>query len=833
MNSQAPPSQDSSPLETLRKMREGLAAGNSPQPQQSVSKAEQPAVKSDLLTDIQVYALSAFLLLFPLAIIPLPWGGVEYAKGILVIGFAIITLGIELIRVSMRGKTVFLKGNLDVALLAVLLGVVLATIFSKDMGTSLFGLDQRIGSGAVSLISAVAIALVLRSEVRSKKMVYRMLTLLIVGSAIAGLVSIFSFFGLNVFGFVPGYGELFVTGRTVMTAPTIGIVYWGIVSLLGSVLLFNDEHGDGLTGFAIILSMLVNIIAIALFSINQGLPLVGIILLTHLLFLVVTVREKFTSSVYKVASAVAVLLLIALPLVLRIPAVNDGITERLAPVSQPVLASSTTWTIVASNLSDSVRNGILGSGVDTFSLYFNRYKPASDGVFDLTAANFTYGGNEVLTVLGNQGVLGVILWLIAGFIIAYQFYRDLSLNIEEKSKLTILLFDGVLLALFASSFVTFWGVTLYTLFFIVLTLKVLFDAFIHPEGAESLVFQFNMLVEKDNKSSSSSFRYGVLAVVVLVSLTLLQFVYQSVRGTVHAMRAETAIVKLSEENQDDDGNLDLSLEQQEEILTQTVGYYADAIRADDRNALYYRRQSLLLTDYIGLKVAELNTLATEIGEGNTPTEDQQADADALQNEINNAIELTVESSRQATENGPLVFSNWDVRSFVYSELIGLNLTNYADSGIASALRAVNQNPSSYINMFRLSQMYIANEDLDNANSAIASALNINPNHVPSLVLAAELSVADENLDQADTLLTRALQILEALEAEESDLYANIGNRVKEIRSASGGLDTQLENVPDEDGAPTPSEEQAEDLPIDPVIDEPEGELEAPPEEEGN
>ncbi len=806
------PAEGESPIETLRRMREegftgagGMArsvqqttavdpSGNLP-----VRKSGERS-KGDLLSKIQFIIFLVSLIVMPSVILPLPWGWAEFAKGLVMLFFGITLVTIELMKIFLSGKTSFIKGFLDLAIIIITGSFVLSTVFSKDISSSLWGMDGRLGTGFVVFAVMVLFFYVVRAVVNSNNRLNKTLLFSSLGISISALLSLLSFFGVNLFGMFPTLNDLFVPGFPLVASAVVGIVLWGFGLLVAIVYILRNKEDSAVVNAIMFIFSLFNITAITMFSLNQGFPLVVVTLVAILAIFAFVMMHKAEHNNAQKAYIVLLFMLLLVPTVLfRVESIRSSVVESTNAVAQISLPNQTTWQIVTSTLAESISTGLVGLGVDTFSIFYNVYKPAFLGDFDLSVTNFSFGSSEILTLMGNRGVIGALIWLIAGVFIAYQLIKDLSnKEVDDRSKVLLLGMDVALLYLFASSFFVYYGFIIYFMLLLAVTLRILLGALVDPSKAESLVMKLDLLVEQMGKSKSNAVPVTLAVVAGLIGVFFFSQIVNQATAAGKVLKAEDRVVELRDKlTKAAEDEKDLTFEAKEEELTEIINMYSDALMLQPKNSLYHRKKAMLLIDYMRLLANEIQTKSDALKKDD-PNADVTKDETIanLQNQLNQVIEITLEESENATENGVNIFDNWDVRGYVYTELVGLQLTSYVDSGIGAVNNAVRLNPSSYLSYFRGSQLFVVKNDLESAGNAVSRALEINPNHIPSLFLAAELSIANKNLETATALLTRAKDILETVEATENETYDMIVKRLEEIES--GEVSEEFDEVPTED-----------------------------------
>lgn len=827
--SQQPQSQQPHPQQSSHSPHDQTISKNSDQTFDTTKnndKKQKRMSMIDIISKVQFILFAISLILLPSVILPLPWIWAEYGKGILIIMISILVVTLEAVKVVLTGKLSVVKGFLDLSALLILVSFLLSSILSQDRSMSMWGFDFKLGTGVLTFLAMVVYFYVMRSFMKKRSDLNNILFLFLIGVGLSALLSILSFFGVNLFGAFGSIENLFAPGLSLMSASVIGVVFWGMSVVLGALyILFADQKSNVQVGVVVALSI-VNMLAMNLFSVNQGLYAGILVVVTMIIFLVTMYMNRDILNGTRVTLVTIMTVLLAISFVaFRIPAVKDKLNESESSITQISLPVDVTWGIVTRTLSESVKTGVVGFGVDTFSIYYNVYKPASLGEIDITLTNYTYGYNEILTLTGNRGIVGALIWLGVGVMILVQLGRDMSSKETNRERAGFnQLTDVLLLAVFLSSFFVPYGVELYFLLIMLFTVRIMIGAVTGPQDAESFVVKLDILVEKAVQSKNNYLLTGLAVVIVIVGVLLLSLSFTSLGSHVSAMGVENDIIQvqldIAEADKDRKEGEDSAypFEKREEALISLINRYDNnVIPKQPENPAYQRRRTTLLNEYITLLSGKLREDVTayreENGAQSDPTEDE--DIAELQEQMNSVIEVAIDSGELTTETGSSIFANWDLRGLLYSNLLGLGLTTYADTGISVVQRSILLNPTCYTCYYRLGEMYVINEDIENAASAIGRTLQINSSYIPALTLGSEIAIANEDYESAKQLLERALEVLEAVGAKESDVFTQIQDRLKDVEDALEGKGSLIERLnPDEVPGTDVELPEDEEIPID-------------------
>lgn len=746
------------------------------------------------------YLAYGTVLLLPILVLPYPGGWASYVKGIFILFITILFLTLYIVKIFFAAEISIYKNPLDLIFTLVGGSIVVSTIFSDDLRTSLMGLDYRLSSGALVMVSMLILLYVIRSQFKDHTHLANFIFVYLVGGALSVVMSVLSFASVN---YLPVVRNLFVEGLITFETVDVAVAVW-VVNLLVSVLAsiwFGYDKQSMKANISMALGF-VSAFGVVIFSVAASLPILVVSGVAVVLAVVLVYSKMSLGLKTQVGFAgMVVALLLGGVMLFQVPSFKDNLLEAGAPITQARLDGAITWNIVTSNLSQSVKAGLLGLGPDTFGIYFNIFKPTFYDNLDLSNTTFLFGSSEVLTLLGNQGVVGALLWIGAGGWLLHRAYVDYRKMLDQNNVLNLMLvlLDLVLLYIFVLSMFTYFGLMLYFVFFLLITLNVLIRSVFMPTSAESYKIKMNVLIEKIGDSSSAPLSWGLSVVTVTVGALLMLWWVGHFRAAVNAVIVESKIVSFSEKYAGED---EPEIADVKEDLAEIIDDYSKSVEASSDNYVYRRRRALLIIDYMDILVNQINQQAE--ADGSSAEGGQVSDeVEALQDELTNTAEIAIEEASEATKSGPNIASNWDVRGLIYSSLVGYGVTSYAEPGLEVIDSAVRLNPSNYLLYYRGTQMYLALEDVESAENVIRSGLSLNPNHVPSLLLAGEISISLEKLDQAEQLFTAVQDLLEELEVEDEQLSSYIDERLAAIAdpdSLEENLDPDV--LPDEDAGAT-------------------------------
>jgi tetratricopeptide (TPR) repeat protein len=715
------------------------------------------------------------IFLLPLSIFPFPWDWTEKSMSLLILFISTVILGLEVIKLLWDGKTSILKSSLDIGFFLILLSMLLSTVFSLDVYTSLWGVDGRFGTGLVVFIAIFLVTIVSRTFIEGEEDVRSLILIFLLGFFMNNFLSLLSFFGVNVWGFLPVYKNLYQSGLPLLRSSKIHLLV-NFISVILCIGFVGEYLIDGKRKSEYILSILIALVSIVniwLYSMNQSLMLMLSFLIVVVVLLVLILKvlklEKETTKQIFLLSLIGVFL-IAIPVIfLQVERVRGAFfPEDFEMFTEIALGFDISWIITGSVVVSSLVAGLFGLGVGTYPVAYHMFKPLDQGLLSLGDTAFHSGANEVLTKLANGGLLWFLVWLFLGYLIVKGFVSDLqtaNTSADKGSSWRFLIIDAVILTIFISSFLISYSVLVIFLFLTFISLRSIIREYLKTPAEDKFVLKFwalNMSAAPKGKSSLYSFNIFLTVLVSCFALFLLILLGSRSLASLSTLRAESFSVQ---ENRKyvQDSELVPTLEERESFLDSIDSFYLTALNYDKKNPLYNRKRALILFEKIGVLAERFS----EVDEEDTELREQYINAiTTLKGE---AIDL----ARKSTDTSPSVYANWRTRSTIYTGLLGIGFNEHVSDAITSLEKAIRLNPTNFELYYSMAQVYIVKGEQNNALELLTRVLEINPRHIPSILLIADINKEEGNIEIYASYLQAAQQILEEEEATDLEIYTEI------------------------------------------------------------
>lgn len=558
----------------------------------------------EILSKVNRWGLRLITFLLPLFFLPFTFEAFEFSKQVLLIGLGFILLIVWFSQAVVSRQASLLKSPLNWAALGLLVVTVVSTLTSIDPINSILGYYGRFNGGLVSLVGYLLYFFLITANTRSREDMHWLMGAWLGGVGVASLILFTQLLGAR---WLP-----FAFAQISSFSPLGGALN-AVVLILGAsfplaIYFARLAAKSWLRILGILLAVLVMVL-IFMVDYSLGWLSLGLGSLTWLCLLFY--KNESTSFQWTVVPAVAILLsLIAWPIVL----VN--ITRVAVPV-EVNLSVPASWRIALQNAKT---NYFLGTGPDTFSYGFSKFKPDGFNDSNFWSFRFDRATSEYAQLLSTTGYLGLLVYVATMVMGLYLCWRALK---DKQSP------DWFLRAVLSSSFVVlavaqgfyFLNTTLAVMIWLILGLL----AVISSQGERKLSLA-------ESPRTSLSFSFG-LAVVVLVGVAVWL-------GLGRFWAADVAYAKAQRQPLTVEG-----LKNAEK----------DLLNAINLNPWRDTYRVTLAQVYLGLAN----------NEANQPASQDKAEQDKQVLQLQSYIASSIAAARSATELAGSSVANWEILGSIY------------------------------------------------------------------------------------------------------------------------------------------------------------------------
>lgn len=746
------------------------------------------------LSSVQRFIFNLSLFVLPWFFIPLPWDITERSKSLIFLSLSLIIILLEVINWIWKGRVLVFKSKLDLPILLLLLSVILSTLLAKDIWVSVWGIDGRLSGGLIVLCTFIGDFLFFRNFIADKRYLLNSIEAFVGGITITILLSILSFFRVDIFGTVGWYKSVFNVGLP-LTFSFGSMFVLAFVALVLSMLLLFVALEDKKYSKALYIAalLLINSAGIILSSIPQS-PVLIVLLLLTIAFISTLVFIKFGNKQRYVSitiSIVGVLVCLSSFLMQGKAIRKTVLGEEFNIVSPVQLGSELSWNVATSTLSSGVSRGLFGLGNDSFAIAYSYFKPATQDVISLGNISFNSGYNEVFTIMSNRGLLGLLIWLFVGYVLVKVVLNNIK-EFDKESELIYILPSTLALFVYLSSFLLSYSFLLYLTLFILLLFTAVIPVFVKRGSVNMFTMKFWAIDSSNTGKKVVSVNWVATVMCGFIASFLFIRTLSLTVSTAFLLKAEA----YSYEENKKYSSIDPTLEQREEYLKNMVGYYDRALLYDEENPVINRRLGLF-----SLKM--LSVVSEKYSEDITDDEKEQ-----ILNSVPYWKNMAIDFTREAINTSLFTYANWNARASVYVDLVGFGLQDYSSDAIATLDTSLNLNPLDYEAYYQKSKVYLLTKDYERAIASVNKGLNINSQHLPSLILGAQIYKEKGDMGSYATYLMNAKNVLEITSQQESQMYNDIVKSIDEAKAGSTEDTTDTtEEVKNEETTNTGSSEE--------------------------
>lgn len=646
-----------------------------------------------------------YLLVFLLPLFFLPWTtnipdyNKQFLAGILVF-LALITW---LSKALLSGKIEFNLSSLNIPIVILFLVYGFSTLFSLFSYGSFWGEPLPISQSFLSLLIFVLFYFLI-SNIFEKREIFKILLVLILSGFLAALFGIFQIFGKFL---LPLEVTKITSFNTIGTVNSLSIFLASLLPLILVLAILLRR----LMRFFLILMGLIIIAALVLINFWVGWLVLMIGAAVSLIFLIVDVKKKRVAGWIFLPMVLLVFSLFFITFKISLPGLPSTPIE-ISPSQRAEL------NIAKETFRDfDLSTYLFGTGPGTFIYNYSKYKSKDLNQTLFWNVRFGSGASEILDRLITTGILGLLSLF---FLIGTFFWLGIR-YLREKIKTTAESLNWLLgLGIFSS----FSGVVL-SQFFYPANFSINFCFWLFLGSFTALSFP---KVKSWTLEPSAPLRVGVSFLLVLV------LIFGMGIGFIGAQKYLGEIRHLK------------SLEAwQRGESEEAVNHLTGAINLNPNLDRNFREVSQFY-------LVRLNEILQRTDLSQEETQNQS------QIFINNAIN----SAKKATDLNPENVANWNVRGFIYRNMIGI-LGGAEDWAIKSYQRAAELEPANPFIFTEIGRVYLQKADLlgevegkeieigENltlAKENFEKSLELKPDYAPAHFQRAMIYVREEKTGEA-------------------------------------------------------------------------------------
>ncbi len=623
-----------------------------PQAPKEIKKPDQVVSEKTSEGTDWLYRLIEVCVIVAFAGIPiffLPWGSniFEWNKQFLLCILALVVfvawLARAMIKKELRSRWSFFTITICVFVVVMLV----ASLFSVNKVNSFFGVEGLFNGSFIGMLSLAIIVMVSLQLLGSQVFVKKAMKVFSIVSIVIAIVNIFNAFGFYLIPWEEAKSALFtLTGNSIVL---LSIFLATALSInLGGAIVSKLKYEK----FIFLAGAILSFVAMFLFDVRSG-WLVSVVSLV-ILFAFSVVRVESLKN--KIVWAVPVFLALAVLFIF----VPGGEMFNLKTPSEISLGKPVSVDIVKGVLKD---RPIFGSGPETFSYDFAKYKTDDFNKSAIWSLRFDKAGTEFLHSLATMGVVGTLCFFFVVFAFVWTVIKGIVRMKDGSSWVIPVSLFSAWSAVFLATFLYSFNTTTYAIMWMLMALTLIS---VRGEIVGDRVTSLNL------QSSERARLITAFAFLIVLVAAVAGFYFV---GRIYA--AEVLYAKT------------INVPQNEKELTEKGEALAKALSYNSLRYVYAIEHSKVLTNFVILEASK-------------------EDLDA--NKVSSYIDASIKSARYPIDNGGgKDVSVHENLGRIYGE-IGAYV-NGADSwSIEAFLSAIELDPKSPTLYLELAKQYVKQGD---------------------------------------------------------------------------------------------------------------------------
>jgi hypothetical protein len=626
------------------------------------------------------------VLVMPLLVLPFTAEYYEFNKSVffsVVVLLLVLLLGVQ---VAFSGKFTVLRSDFDLWLVFIGLGSFVSLLLGKHFLTGLLGYSGRLSEGVLVILGLIFFTFVLRQVVTGPDQIRGIFIAIMLSGALVGIITILQFFGIYLFQDLNGFG--FTRSRNFSTLGSNQVLPFYFLILVPLSLSYLIGSARRTAKALLALPLVVLIFGGFIFAAGNFWTWPGIIL--WILFIVSIIFVFLQSSSIVKSSFIWLGIVLIFGVIFFMGRNIDGFANRFtedAYTKQPVLKYDTAWQIAVGSISDSPLRGFAGSGPDTFAYSFAKHRPADYNSSSNKGVRFSRSANQLFEIIGNYGILGLIVWGGCGGMASYYVFKLLGENHSYPHNIYISGLGAAIWLAVVSSLFTYFTISLWLVIAVILGLIVVVRSVSVPRLSEKINLGLSVSKEKIAVEEQNMIPYLTIFPVLIFVLFNFYWIQKIYRAEVMyknsidtAASLDLEIEKNNFEGNNEDENQDLEndTDQQMRELNQLFLSYEQAGMATNLfkyKSGYHRRRAVVSIDILK-KIAAL----------------QESNQGDYSNEQANILQTALEGSEEAVTLNSVDVRNWETRYWVYRNLDLLTNKKYGQQMFNMLEEALKRDP---------------------------------------------------------------------------------------------------------------------------------------------
>lgn len=713
------------------------------------------------------FIILALTILVPLVVIPFTSEFYEFNKSVIVILLGLVLFIIWGVKLAFTGELSFIKSDYDMWVGFIALSSFLSLIFARHFLTGIIGYTGRLSEGFVVLLCLLFISFVVRKIVDKKQILSALSLGFLISGAIVGFSRILYFYGFYFLRFLPGFD--FAQTRNFSLLGSVRVEALFFTALVPFALAYFLTKSREVKKALPVLPLVVLIFGGFVFSTGNfwSFPALfyWIMAIAGISFVILRSREILKQAFVYLVIIFAFTVIFFLGR--NIESLANSSTED-PYVEQPYLQQNIAWSVASGSISQSPLRGMFGNGPDSFAYSFTRYRPESYNETEDWNVRFSRSSNQLFEIMGNYGVVGLVVWIGFFIVVGIFMYKLLKENHAFPYNAYLAGLVSMLVILMLGSLFTYFTVSVWLLFWIGLSLLTAVRIISIPRLAEKI--NLSLLISREKIAVE---RHNVLPFIILIPLAItalfgLYGLFSMYLGDVHYRNAQISLNQIEEDSENILDELTYSYNELDKAID-TFPYRSD----------YYRNKALVssqILEYLSLVPSE------EI-------EDYK-----YEQERKVMLDSAINNSSKAIELNEVDVKNWEMRFSVYSKLLTVTNGNFGETALRAIQEAIEKDPVKP-QLYHQYGVLLSIAGFDQkALDELKRAVELQP-----MLLDARFDLAMQfekmgRFDEARLQLQNILEIMQDVGLEDTDAYKRIQDKIDTVGEGLSFSDDKVEDI---------------------------------------
>lgn len=413
------------------------------------------------------FCLYLLVVLVPILFMSLTSEPREFNKQALLFFTVVLMLLAWVIRILTTRNVSWVKTSLDYILLAYMAVYLVSSLISIDKVSSFLGYYGRFTGSFVSVLVFVILYFLIVNNVRSERVVKRVVDCLTISTGIVLVYSLLQLLGWYILPFASTHSRSFnpigsLAGLAIFAAFSLIFFQW---------LILKPEHNNSrYSRFKAPVLVFLSLVALAVLLVINAFTAWLVLALGMVAFLALSLTLTSTDTPQQSFLWKPMLVLVIAVLFVSFQFLPSVLNPRnLINVNLPVeiqLSNATTWNLVGNSMAKSAKQAVFGAGPGTTGIAFGSIKPTDLNKTIVWSLNFDRASSEIANLGIETGILGLVVFeLFCLLFLIYGLFFLLK-KTAHSGWFYALGFFMLWLVLYITHFFYFFNTTFYFLFWL-------------------------------------------------------------------------------------------------------------------------------------------------------------------------------------------------------------------------------------------------------------------------------------------------------------------------------------------------------------------------------